>query len=389
MFLFWEMNQVKSVWKTIREIMSVICVFITLTMGIFCIVHWDAVQKIGRTAILMQKTFLGEIEEKKVVDGIVAGMLSGLDDKYTVYLPEDSTKRMMQQVSGNVYGIGVYVSENEQNQIVLVGTMPESPAEEAGIQAGDVLVSVDGKSVKNMTVDEAVAMMRGAGNTMVTVGVERKGIIYSFDVKRYKIGTVKTVAGTILEDYPEIAYMRIYSFTAQTAVEFAEVANGLRESGYQAMILDLRNNGGGEVNAAINLARVFVDRGPIVHVVYGNGKKDTKNATGSQLQIPLVVLVNENTASASEIFSAAVKESGSGVLLGTRTFGKGLVQGVYFYKDGSAVKITEAKYLTPNQNDINGVGIAPDIMVEQTEANEDAQLAAAIRYLIDKAGIQR
>jgi len=369
--------------------MSVICVFITLTMGIFCIVHWDAVQKIGRTAILMQKTFLGEIEEKKVVDGIVAGMLSGLDDKYTVYLPEDSTKRMMQQVSGNVYGIGVYVSENEQNQIVLVGTMPESPAEEAGIQAGDVLVSVDGKSVKNMTVDEAVAMMRGAGNTMVTVGVERKGIIYSFDVKRYKIGTVKTVAGTILEDYPEIAYMRIYSFTAQTAVEFAEVANGLRESGYQAMILDLRNNGGGEVNAAINLARVFVDRGPIVHVVYGNGKKDTKNATGSQLQIPLVVLVNENTASASEIFSAAVKESGSGVLLGTRTFGKGLVQGVYFYKDGSAVKITEAKYLTPNQNDINGVGIAPDIMVEQTEANEDAQLAAAIRYLIDKAGIQR
>ena len=149
--------------------------------------------------------------------------------------------------------------------------------------------------------------------------------------------------------------------------------------------MDLRNNGGGEVNAAVDVARVFVPSGPIVHVVSGNGKVDTKNATEAQLEIPLVVLVNGNTASASEILSGALKESGVATLVGTQTFGKGLVQGVYLFSDGTAMKITEAKYLTPKQNDINGVGIKPDVIVDLPEdAQVDTQLEKAIEILNQK-----
>ena len=188
-----------------------------------------------------------------------------------------------------------------------------------------------------------------------------------------------------VDEQPDIAYVHINEFSVQTGKEFAEEINALLKENFRGLILDLRNNGGGEVNAAVDVARVFVPSGPIVHVVSGNGKVDTKNATEAQLEIPLVVLVNGNTASASEILSGALKESGVATLVGTQTFGKGLVQGVYLFSDGTAMKITEAKYLTPKQNDINGVGIKPDVIVDLPEdAQVDTQLEKAIEILNQK-----
>ena len=179
--------------------------------------------------------------------------------------------------------------------------------------------------------------------------------------------------------------MRISEFSVQKATEFAEQINTLLQEGFDGLILDLRDNGGGEVNAAVEVARVFVPSGPIVHVVAADGKVDTKSATEAQLDVPLVVLVNGNTASASEILSGALKDSGVATLVGTQTFGKGLVQGVYLYADGTAMKITEAKYLTTMQNDINGVGIKPDVVVELPEnATVDTQLEQAITVLEQK-----
>ena len=199
---------------------------------------------------------------------------------------------------------------------------------------------------------------------------------------RYELGTTETVAGTILEDHPDIAYVYITEFSEQSAVQFAKVVNELIQSGFSGMILDLRDNGGGEVNACIEIARVFVPEGPIVHLVKGDGTVDTKSATEAQLDIPLVVLVNGNTASASEILSAALKESGAAIIVGTQTFGKGLVQGVYFYNDDTAAKITDGTYLTPMKNDIHGIGITPDVVVEQPEdASNDVQLEKAISVL--------
>ena len=161
--------------------------------------------------------------------------------------------------------------------------------------------------------------------------------------------------------------------------------NELIKEGFSGIILDLRDNGGGEVNAAVEVARVFVKSGPIVHVVSADGETETKSATKAQLEVPLVVLVNGNTASASEILAAALKDSGTATLVGTQTFGKALVQGVYMYSDGTAMKITEAKYLTPNQNDINKVGISPDVKVElPVDATVDVQLLKAIQVLENK-----
>lgn len=195
-----------------------------------------------------------------------------------------------------------------------------------------------------MSLDGAVSKMRGLEGTSVEITIERDGTEHTYTIERYKLGQTKTVYGEILEENSDIAYLRISEFSLQTATEFAKQINTLLEDGFGGVILDLRDNGGGEVNSAVEIARIFVPEGPIVHVVSADGSVDTRNATEAQLDVPMVVLVNENTASASEILAGALKDSDTAKLVGTQTFGKGLVQGVYQYADGTAMKITEAKY---------------------------------------------
>ena len=372
-------------WRILRDIILTICCLTTLGVGVLVATNFDSVQKIARTLILIEDRYLWESDAETLTNGAVKGMLDSLGDKYTTYIDADTIGGFMEQVRGEIYGIGVYTAEDDDGNIVVLSPIPESPAEVAGIEAGDIIRAIDGKSTADMTLDEAVSLMRGRPDTSVEITVERNGAEHTYTVNRFKLGTVQTVGGTVLEDHPDIAYVRISEFSQQTGVEFAEQVNALIEEGFSGMILDLRDNGGGEVNAAVDVARVFVPSGPIVHVVYGDGTLDTKSATEAQLEIPLVVLVNGNTASASEIVSAALKDSGVATLVGTQTFGKGLVQGVYMYSDGTAMKITEAKYLTPKQNDINGVGIRPDVVVElPADATVDVQLEKAIDVLQEK-----
>lgn len=372
-------------WKVLRDVILTICCLTTLCVGIGVAVNFDHVQKIVRTLVLIDHKYLWTTDADTLTNGAVQGMLASLGDKYTTYIDADIMTGFMEQVSGDVYGIGIYVADDENGNLVILAPMKESPAEEAGILAGDILKAVDGKSTVGMSLDNAVALMRGRANTTVDITVERNGEEKTVTVKRYKLGKIKTVDGKILEDHPQIAYMKISEFSLQTATEFAEQLNTLLEKKFDGIILDLRNNGGGEVNSAIEIARIFVPSGPIVHVVSADGTVDTKNATEAQLNVPLVVLVNGNTASASEILSGALKDSKAATLVGTQTFGKGLVQGVYMYSDGTAMKITEAKYLTPNQNDINGVGIKPDVTITLPEdATTDVQLQKAIEVLEQK-----
>lgn len=374
-----------KVWKVLRDVILTICCLTTLCVGIGVAVNFDHVQKIVRTLVLIDHKYLWTTDADTLTNGAVKGMLASLGDKYTTYIDADIMTSFMEQVSGDVYGIGIYVADDETGNLVILAPMKESPAEEAGILAGDILKAVDGKSTVGMSLDNAVALMRGRANTTVDITVERNGEEKTVTVKRYKLGKIKTVDGKILEDHPQIAYMKISEFSLQTATEFAEQLNTLLEKKFDGIILDLRNNGGGEVNSAIEIARIFVPSGPIVHVVSADGTVDTKNATEAQLNVPLVVLVNGNTASASEILSGALKDSKAATLVGTQTFGKGLVQGVYMYSDGTAMKITEAKYLTPNQNDINGVGIKPDVTITLPEdATTDVQLQKAIEVLEQK-----
>ena len=332
--------------------------------------------------ILINEKYLGETDGDTLTDGAIKGMLDSLGDKYTTYIDEDLMAGFMQQVSGDVYGIGIYIAEDETGQYVILSPMEESPAQKAGIQAGDILKAVEGERCDTMSLDGAVGKMRGLEGTSVEITIERDGAEHTYTIERYKLGQTKTVYGEILEENSDIAYLRISEFSLQTATEFAKQINTLLEDGFQGVILDLRDNGGGEVNSAVEIARIFVPEGPIVHVVSADGSVDTRNATEAQLDVPMVVLVNENTASASEILAGALKDSDTAKLVGTQTFGKGLVQGVYQYADGTAMKITEAKYLTPNKNDINGVGIKPDVTVDLTEdAVTDTQLEKAIQVL--------
>ncbi len=369
-------------WKYLRDIVIAFCCATTLCVGFFVATNFSHIQKIAQTVAWIDNNYLWETDKETLTDGAVRGMLDSLGDRYTTYLDETTLTGLMEHVSGNVYGIGVYMAVNEENQIVILDAIPESPAEAAGIQAGDILTAVAGTEATTLTLDEAVALMRGMANTTVEVVVDRNGAEHTFTVERYELGTTETVVGTILEENPNIAYIHISEFSEQSAVEFASVVNELIPSGFSAMILDLRDNGGGEVNASIEIARVFVPKGPIVHLVHGDGNRDTKYATEAQLEIPLVVLVNGNTASASEILSAALKESDAATIVGTQTFGKGLVQGVYFYHDDTAAKITDGTYLTPLQNDIHGIGITPDVVVEQpADADYDVQLEKAISIL--------
>ena len=380
----------KNGWKWLCNIVVAVCCVVTLCVGIFVAVNFSHVQKIVQTLVWIEQYSLWESDKETLTDGAIRGMLDSLGDKYTAYMDEATLASLMEHVSGNVYGIGVYVALDDQNRIVVIGTIPESPAETAGIQAEDIIVAVDGTDVTNKTLDEAVALMRGLPDTTVDVTVERDGAEHCITVARYELGTTETVAGTILEEHTDIAYIRITEFSEQSAVQFAEVVNELIKSGFHGMILDLRDNGGGEVNACIEIARVFVPEGPIVHLVKGDGTVDTKNATGAQLEVPLVVLVNGNTASASEILSAALKESDAATIVGTQTFGKGLVQGVYFYHDDTAAKITDGTYLTPLQNDIHGIGISPDVVVVQPDdADTDVQLEKAISILESQIKSQR
>ena len=372
-------------WKMLRDVVLTICCLTTLCVGLVVVTNFEHVQKIVRTVALIDQKYLWESDTETLADGAVKGMLDSLGDKYTTYIDEETIGGFMEQVSGDVYGIGVYTAEDENGNIVILSPIPESPAEVAGIEAGDIIRAIDGERTDTMTLDDAVSRMRGRQDTSVEITVERNGTEKTYTVKRFKLGNTVTVAGTILEENPDIAYLRISEFSVQTGTQFAEQINALIQQGFKGIILDLRDNGGGEVNAAVEVARVFVPSGPIVHVVSGDGSVDTKNATEAQLEVPMVVLVNGNTASASEILAAALKDSGAATLVGTQTFGKALVQGVYMYSDGTAMKITEAKYLTPKQNDINGVGIYPDVKVElPADAVTDIQLEKAIDVLEEK-----
>lgn len=372
-------------WKMLRDVVLTICCLTTLCVGLVVVTNFEHVQKIVRTVALIDQKYLWESDTETLADGAVKGMLDSLGDKYTTYIDEETIGGFMEQVSGDVYGIGVYTAEDENGNIVILSPIPESPAEVAGIEAGDIIRAIDGERTDTMTLDDAVSRMRGRQDTSVEITVERNGAEKTYTVKRFKLGNTVTVAGTILEENSDIAYLRISEFSVQTGTQFAEQINALIQQGFKGIILDLRDNGGGEVNAAVEVARVFVPSGPIVHVVSGDGSVDTKNATEAQLEVPMVVLVNGNTASASEILAAALKDSGAATLVGTQTFGKALVQGVYMYSDGTAMKITEAKYLTPKQNDINGVGIYPDVKVElPADAVTDIQLEKAIDVLEEK-----
>ncbi len=332
------------------------------------------------------------VGERELSYAAIKGMMESLHDRWTVFMDPKEYRGLNENLDGgNFPGVGVLIDlDPTTQQPEVVQTLDGGPAQRAGIQAGDILQQIDGKDTKGLSVAQDSVMLRGKEGTNVDLTVLRKGTAQPivFHVVRATIH-VPSVLGQVIDG--DIGYVRVSIFGSSTGQEMASALSRLDAQGVKGYVLDLRNNGGGYLNAAIDVSSKFVPDGPIVSIDSRTQPLTTFDANADAIAVrPLAVLVNGFTASASEITSGAIQDSGAGVLVGTRTFGKGVVQTIYPLPDGSAVKITTARYLTPKGRDINSVGIQPDIVVPDVSAADlgnpqtDAQLQRAAAYVTSK-----
>ena len=301
----------------------------------------------------------------------IRGMLASLDDPYTRFMDPREFKEMQIDTSGELTGVGIQLSlDKETKELVVVSPIEGSPASRAGVMPKDVILSIDGKSTKGMSTEDAVKLIRGQAGSTVTLQLRRDGKVVDTPLVRARIElhAVDSQVNTSA-DGTRIGYIRLKQFNANAAKDMADALKKLEGENVQGYVLDLRSNPGGLLMASIAIARQWLDEGVIVSTKTRDGIQDTKRANGRSLtQKPLVVLVNEGSASASEILSGALQDNHRAVVVGEKTFGKGLVQSVRGLSDGSGMTVTIAKYLTPNGRDIHKHGIDPDVRAKLSAA---------------------
>ncbi len=348
-------------------------------------------EKITEIETLIQNQYLNEIDADQVEKYLYKGIIAGLGDTYGAYYTKEEYQNMKDSTSGSYSGIGVEMSQNTTTGIITITQVFEgSPAEEAGLLAGDVLYMVEDQEVTGGDLTQIVSVVKGTEGTTVSISVAREGEddFMTFDVERRTI-ELTTVSHKMLDG--NIGYISVSNFENVTVNQFLEALDDLENQGETALIIDLRNNTGGLVSSACSILDRLLPEGLIVYTEdkYGN-REESRSDAENYFDKPLVLLVNEYSASASEIFAGAIKDYGIGTLVGTQTFGKGIVQKIFPLSDGTAVKLTVSKYYTPNGNNIQDVGITPDVEVELDEdvANEftipedkDNQLQKAIEIL--------
>ena len=345
------------------------------------VVNSTTTSKIKMIERLIKKNYYKDVDEETLADGIYRGMLDSLGDPYSEYYSAEDLKEVRESTEGIYYGIGAYVSlDNELKLAVISGIISGTPAEEAGLQEGDLIYKVDGQDVTGMTTSEVVTLIRGEEFTTVNLTLIRDGETVEYTVERRKVES-PTVDYEMLED--NIGYIQITEFDDVTTDQFTEAMAVLKGQGMQALILDLRSNGGGNLSTCIDIANQLLPKGLIVYTEDKYGNREEYNCDGKhEFDKPMVVLVNGYSASASEILTGAIKDHGIGTIMGTTTYGKGIVQQIMSLKDGTAVKMTISKYYTPKGNYIHDIGIEPDIEVEfdseaYKEDKTDNQLDAA------------
>lgn len=340
----------------------------------------------------IEKYFLEDVDKRTLEDGIYKGMVESLDDPYSTYYSPDELAQIQEKTEGVYYGIGAYIGIDTETSLPrLTGIIDGTPAQESGLKAGDLIYQVDGTDVKDMELEQVTSLVKGEEGTTVHLTIIREGEsdYLEFDVVRRQVES-PTVNQEMLDD--RIGYIQITEFDTVTLDQFTEALAACWESGMEGLILDLRGNPGGNLSTVCDIARQILPEGLIVYTEDKNGKRteyscDGKNEMGEEL----VVLVDGNSASASEILAGAVKDYGIGTLVGTTTYGKGIVQRIISLTDGSAVKLTVSHYYTPNGNNIHEVGIEPDVEIafdSDAYYNDDTdnQLEKAIEIMNEKLG---
>ena len=330
-----------------------------------------------------------EITREDKENGIYKGLFESLEDVYSCYYTPEEYKMLAEQTQGVYYGIGAYVSQDVETGICAIsGVIKNSPAEAAGLMEGDLIYKVDGEDMSGLDIDEVVSHIRGEEGTEVALTLVRNGEEIEVKLKRGRVDT-PTVESEMLDD--GIGYLQITEFDDVTVNQFTENFEELKGQGMKGLIIDLRGNPGGSVTSVCAVAEQLLPKGLIFYMEDKDGNKTEYNCEGADFDLPMVVLVNEYSASAAEILSGAIKDSGIGKLVGKTTFGKGIVQDVIPLRDGSAIKLTVANYYTRGGNDIHLKGIEPDIEVElDTDAylddGKDTQLDKAVEVLLGEMG---
>jgi len=309
--------------------------------------------------------FLDQVTDEELQDGVYKGLLGALGDPYSEYYTAAELTALMEQTEGVYYGIGAYVSLDTATGLPKIsGTIEGAPSEEVDLRANDLIYEVDGASTYGLSLTEVVSLIKGEENTQVVLTIIREGASDYLEVAvtRRKVET-PTVEYEMMED--KMAYIQVTEFDEVSIEQFENALATARSQGMKGMILDLRANPGGSLNAVVEMARMLLPKGMIVYTEDKNGSRSEYTCDGSkELEVPLVVLVDMNSASASEIMAGAIKDYGIGKLVGTTTFGKGIVQQIVPFRDGSAVKLTISAYYTPKGSNIHGIGIEPDVVCE-------------------------
>ena len=336
-----------------------------------------------RTMKLLKRNYNGEVDNHQLFDGALKGMVESVGDPYTVYLNKKDFQQLSEMTVGSFGGIGI-VFGKRGNDYVVISALEDNPGAKAGIKSGDIITAIDDKSTREMNMEQVANKIRGKYGTTVTLELkDKEGKLRKVNVVRAEIKN-PSVAGQMLAN-TKIGYIRIAIFNENTGDDFAKKYAELEKQGMQALVLDLRENPGGILDAGVDVARMLVPKGPIVSVIDKNGNKFEETSSLEKVKYPLSVLVDHGSASASEIVAGAIKDTKSGKLFGVKTFGKGSVQSVYRLDNNTAVKITVAKYYTPSGVSIHNVGIEPDVKVElPDDATVDVQLKAAEDYLLQQ-----
>ena len=346
-------------------------------------------KKAGEIEELINAYYLDEIDGQKVEDTMYTGMVAGLEDPYSVYYSKEELESMEESISGAYSGIGATLTQDpDTGDLSVVSCFDGTPAQEAGLQPGDVITGWNGNSVEGMELSELVSKIKTDPEEQLTLEIERDGEILEVELTRREV-QIPTVEYEMLDD--QIGYIRLVEFDEVTADQFKEALEDLENQNMEKLIIDVRNNPGGVLQVVCDMLDQLLPEGLIVYTEDKNGnRKEYTSDEEHQFTKPLAVLANENSASASEIFAGAIQDYGIGTIVGTTTFGKGIVQRTFYLSDGTGVKLTVAKYYTPKGHDIHKKGITPDVEIELDEElknqssishEEDNQLQKAIEVL--------
>ena len=350
----------------------------------------NTAEKVDYLEKIINAYYLDEVDKKKLADGVYKGLLSGLNDPYSVYYTAEEYQELQESTEGTYCGVGAIVSQNaETGVITAVKIFDNAPGDKAGMKDGDVIYKVEGKEVTGEDIDKVVSKMKGEKGTKVNITVYRasENKYIDLEITRDSVD-VPTVSYKMLDKKMGIAYIQISQFDNVTYDQFMTAIKALQSKGMKAVIFDVRDNPGGVYDTVCSMLDELLPEGTIVYTKDKYDKEEREMSDADCLDIPMVVLQNGNSASASEIFAGAIQDYGVGKIIGTQSFGKGIVQTILPLPDGTAVKITIAKYYTPKDKNIHGKGITPDIEIQQDESTEtDEQLLKAqetIKEMMEK-----